>query len=74
MNGFAENRVGILFGDFLDFYIRQFNGFTNFTLALGRVMLEIGSRGQVTAEAHGNRTRGNFRQSGCYDECRCVGI
>ncbi len=60
---FGQPVVAKNFGDFFDFHVAQFHGFANFTLALGSVVLEIRSRSEVSAQAHGDRSCGDFRQA-----------
>ena len=53
--------------DFSHFFVRYFRNLTLLTFAFLGIVLGIAFRGQITTQAHGNRTGGNFSQAGGND-------
>ena len=49
---------------FFGFLLRQFHGLAQLALPFGEVMVAIRARRQVSAQAHGDRSRGNFGEAG----------
>ena len=51
------------FGHFFFFHFRQFDGLSVFAIEFGGVVLRVCFRGEIAAQAHGDRSRCNFRKA-----------